>query len=64
MTSNLIKKKLRVSHAIQGIYNTVAAKQVYIGPGKCAMKVNMHVQILLQKEELLSFKNLLISCML
>ena len=33
---------------------SVAAKQVYIGPVKCAMNVNMHVQILLQKEELIS----------
>ena len=33
---------------------SVAAKQVYIGPVKCAMNVNMHVQIFLQKEELIS----------
>ena len=47
---------------------SVAAKQVYIGPVKWAMNVNMHVQILLQKEDLISattirnFNNLLISC--
>ena len=33
---------------------SVAAKQVCIGPVKCAMNVNMHVQIFLQKEELIS----------
>ena len=33
---------------------SVAAKQVYIGPVNCAMNVNMHVQIFLQKEELIS----------
>ena len=51
MTSNLIK--LRVSRAIQRIYVS-CCKQVYIGPVKCAMNVNRHVQILLQKEELIS----------
>lgn len=29
---------------------SVAAKQVYIGPVKRAMNLNMHVQILLQKK--------------
>ena len=33
---------------------SVAAKQVCIGPVKCAMNVNMHVKIFLQKEELIS----------
>ena len=33
---------------------SVAAKQVYIGPVNCAMNVNTHVQIFLQKEELIS----------
>ena len=33
---------------------SAAAKRVYIGPVKCTMNVNMHVQILLQKEELIS----------
>ena len=33
---------------------SVAAKQVYIGLVKCAITVNMHVQILLQKEELIA----------
>ena len=36
----------------------VAAKQVYIGPVKCAMNVNMHIQSLLQKEELISATNI------
>ena len=35
-------------------FTPVAAKQVYIGPLKCTMNKNMHVKILLQKEELLS----------
>ena len=53
MTPNLILKKYAWVTPYRG-FESVAAKPVYIGPVKCAINVNMHVKILLQKEELLS----------